>query len=104
MNAIQNVTLARLGLSPNMVCYWYASAALEIVRRDPQALICLTKSVYCTVADAYGVSPAAVESSLRRMVADCWHDNPSAVIALVGMPCARRPTVGQLLSAMARYT
>ena len=45
MNAIQNAPLIRLGLSPNAVCYWYASAALEIVRQDPQALTCLTKSV-----------------------------------------------------------
>ena len=103
MNELKRKTLCQLGLSPMKTGFWYAADALHAVHSDPQALTSLTKHVYPVVAEHFSVSPAAVESGLRRAVDTCWRKNPDLLEVIMEETLPKRPTVGQFLAAMTLY-
>lgn len=103
MNELKRKTLCQLGLSPRKIEFWYAAEALHAVHSNPRALSCLTKHVYAVVADRYSVTPAAVESGLRRATDTCWKKNPALLEAIMEEALPKRPTVGQFLAAMTLY-
>lgn len=100
MNRTSEHLLYRLGLSPCSACFWHTCAALDIVLQDPQALICLSKCVYPAIAEKFGVTPAAVESNLRRAILLCWRRSRPMLEELVGSKCPQPPTIRQVLAGV----
>lgn len=100
MNRTSKRILYRLGLSPCSACYWHSCAVLDIVLQDPQTITCLSKCVYPAVAKQFGVTPAAVESNLRRAILLCWRTRRPLMEKLVGGKCPQPPTIRRFLAGV----
>ncbi|BDF68045.1 sporulation initiation factor Spo0A C-terminal domain-containing protein [Pseudoflavonifractor phocaeensis] len=93
--------LRNLGITANYEGFHHCLAALEVINREPEALMQVTKRLYPAVAERYGITWKAVEIGLRRTVKRAWDSNPDFLRELNGRPLPDRPTVSQFLDILA---
>ena len=67
-----HIILQQLGISPELVGYWYILAAVEIACVDMYRLTAVTKQLYPLVAQKFRTTPEAVEAAMRRAIKNCW--------------------------------
>ena len=61
-------TLIRLGFRPHMTGYRYALAGVCMIMQQPDAHLPLTKVIYPSVGERYGVKPNQVERAIRGSI------------------------------------
>lgn len=99
--------LQRFGLLPNRKGFRYLLRAVCLWVEEGEEHTGITKWIYPAVAAYYGVSPAAVERSIRQTIARLWAAEPTDIRTELFPTQAIHgrafPTNGQFVSILARY-
>ncbi len=93
--------LTQLGITPNYVCFYQLSFALEFVRQYPDTLLLITKLLYPAVAKEFNTSWKTVERNIRSAVGMAWRNNPELVCRLAGRPLTDKPKAAQFIAILA---
>lgn len=93
--------LRRLGITANYGGFYLCLTALEVIKKDPEALTLVTKLLYPAVAERHCTTWKAVEICIRRTVKRAWEHNAALLEELNGCPLSHRPTASQFLEILA---
>lgn len=83
--------------------YYYLSDAIDIVRKNPNKVLMVTKDIYPVIAEKYCITEAAVERSIRTVIEKCWHNNKEYVEQVLGYKTAKCPSNMEFIDAVAYY-
>lgn len=88
-----------IGVTSNVVAFSYIIDAAELFGRTA-APCCITKEIYPEVARRHHTTTECVESAIRKTIARVHAANRPKLELVMG-PLAKRPSNGQLLTALA---
>lgn len=90
-----------MGITPNYAGFCQTIAAVDLVHRDPERLLLVTKRLYPSVAKQYGVRWKTVERNIRAVVTMAWERNPDLLRTLAGYPMQEKPRAAQFIAILA---
>ena len=90
-----------MGITPNYAGFCQTIAAVDLVHRDPERLLLVTKRLYPSVAKQYGVRWKTVERNIRATTHYLWAVNPAGLSRLAGYPLTERPRTAEFISYLA---
>ena len=93
--------LIQLGITPNYIGFYQVLYALELARREPDALLLVTKRLYPAVAKEFGTTWKAVERNIRFAVSMAWSRNPDFLSRLAKYSVTEKPRAAQFLAILA---
>lgn len=93
--------LIQLGITPNYIGFYQLLFALELVSREPDALLLVTKRLYPAVAKEFGTTWKAVERNIRFAVCVAWTRNPDFLSRLARYTVTEKPKTAQFLAILA---
>lgn len=92
--------LLRMGITPNYTGHYQLLRALEVARREPDALLLVTKCLYPAVAKEFGTTWKAVERNIRSAISMAWSCNPALLSKLAGYPLSAKPRAAQFIAIL----
>ena len=94
---MENLTkrMTALGFAERHSGTAYIRQAVALAEERPSAR--LTKEIYPAIARAAGITPQAVERSMRHAVRSAWREAPQEWVNFCG---PRRPTNGEVVARM----
>ena len=96
--------LRRLGLTGKFTGFQSAIYLVEKVVEDPTNLKLVTKRLYPETAAQLGITPSALERSVRTLVQVCWNRGDRKYLDLVaGFHLTERPSNTEFIDILANY-
>lgn len=96
--------LLALGITPNYVGFFYAEHGILLAMEDVRRLTLITKKLYPTIADHFGVKWRAVERAIRTVVTEAWlHGNRSLMETVMCQTLLEPPSNGRFIGTAAYY-
>ena len=93
--------LYQLGIIANSTGFFYTTFSVWLAVREPERLTLVTKWLYLDVAKHYGTNWGAVESGIRRVIAEVWAENSDLLSEWAGNELTSKPTPSQFISILA---
>ena len=93
--------LYQLGIIANCSGFFYVTFSVWLAVREPERLTLVTKWLYRDVAKHYGTNWGAVESGIRRVIAEVWATNPDLLSEWAGYELTSRPRPAHFISILA---
>lgn len=93
-----------LGIMPNVKGAYYIIEAVELIRKNIQEPILITKDIYPVIAMKYHTSTECVERVIRSAITSAWINNRAAMEAIAGYSLRFRPTNKEFLFMIADCT
>lgn len=96
--------LRMIGMRSNYSGYNYLAYAISLVLENPDYLRNITRTLYGTVGEKYGVTNLCVEAAIRTLITNYWNQNDTRILSSVlGYPLFDKPTAGELISILADF-
>ncbi len=96
--------LRRLKINGTRIGQRYIIYAVCEVVRDPCLLLCITKTLYPTIAKRFSASPRAVERAIRTTISASWEAGGGEVLSrLAGCPITSKPTNAEFIDLVAAH-
>ncbi|MBE6948774.1 MAG: hypothetical protein E7456_02895 [Ruminococcaceae bacterium] len=102
MKEIDNL-LRRLGIGSNYYGFQITAAAVELVLKDLDRLLFVTKELYPDVAEKCNCSVYSVERNIRTVARVAWNRNPELLISLAQYPMSVPPSASQFIDILAAH-
>ena len=101
-NEIQKVLYA-LGITHNYMGYYQAAYAIDLILKDENCLLNVSKEIYQHIADLDGCTFSAVERNLRTVSRRAWEINPKLLSKMAGYPLDEPPKPSEFIENIAIY-
>lgn len=93
-----------IGASGRLRGFNYAAYMIEQVVNGQSSVYLITKRLYQETAKYFGVTPNAIEHSLRRLVLHCWNlGDREALWEIAGRRLEKAPTNADFIDMLAAY-
>lgn len=102
MKEIDNL-LRRLGVGSNYYGFQITSEAVDMVLKDFDKLLFVTKELYPEVAAKCNCSVYSVERNIRTVARVAWQRNPELLISIAQYPMTVPPSASQFIDILAAY-
>lgn len=93
--------LRRLSITENYVGFEYLRCAVSLAVERPERLLRVTKELYPTVAERFGVSCPSVLRDISTVIGVAWTLKRSMFPELLQYQPDRKPTVAQFIGILA---
>ena len=93
--------LNSVGITSNYTGFFYASFAISIAIKDPEALLKVTKNIYQAVADKCGTNWKNVERNIRTITGIAWSSNRRQLEEMANCKLSKRLSPSQFIAIMA---
>lgn len=94
----------RLGICSIYKGYSYLVYAVELVVRNEEYLLYITKALYPDIAKYFHSTSSRIERSLRTVITNCWNEgNRELLNRIAGYELQRKPTTGEFIALLAYY-
>ena len=96
--------LRRLGVTGRLVGFRYTISLVEQVAEEPDRIQLITKRLYRDTARQLGVTPYALERSVRTLIRFCWEREGRVFLnQIAGCNVERRPSNTEFIDMLAGY-
>lgn len=95
--------LRKLGIGSNYYGFQITGTAVELVLKDFDKLLFVTKELYPDVASRCNCSVYSVERNIRTVARVAWQRNPELLIGLAQYPMTSPPSASQFIDILAAY-
>ena len=96
--------LRRLGVTGRLEGFRSTISLVEQVAEDPAALQLITKRLYPDTARQFGITPSALERSVRTLIRFCWEREDHAFLdRMAGCHVEQRPSNTEFIDILANY-
>lgn len=99
--------MIHMGFRANQYGYQYLREAVWQVWEDPEKLECVTKWLYPSIGECYGVTGKQVERAIRNSIETAWRignkERQAVVFEDMDVINDRRPTNTKAIEAIIKY-